>query len=65
MLEMLLGTMIVSSFITQLVLWWVYSFDRICGKIKLLMRSLEEQNEERKSVSLRNSREKGVAQEKV
>lgn len=32
---MLLGNMIVSSLITQFVLWLPCSFVRICGKIKL------------------------------
>lgn len=45
MIETLWGHMIVSSLITPFVLWLSCSFGRVCGKIKLLMRSVEEENE--------------------
>lgn len=54
-IETLLGDMIVSSLITQFVLWLSCCFGRICGKIKLPMRSVEEENEAMQCVSIRNS----------
>lgn len=55
MIETLLGHMIVSSLITPFVLWLSCSFGRICGKIKLLMRRVEEENEAMWYVSVSNS----------
>lgn len=52
---MLLGNTIVSSLVTQLLIWLSCFFGRICSKMKLLMRSVEEENDVMCCMSMRNS----------